>query len=63
MHALVCALLVRALLGVHHGGRNDILADSDDTPILHPKNFARKNSTLEPLGQRPGKRFSVPEAW
>ena len=36
MHALVCALLVCALLGVHHGGRNDILTDSDDSAGKRP---------------------------
>ena len=36
MHALVCALLVRALLGVHHGGRTDILTDSDDSAGKRP---------------------------
>ena len=36
MHALVCALLVCALLGVHHGGRNDVLTDSDDSAGKRP---------------------------
>ena len=30
------ALLVCALLGVHHGGRNDILTDSDDSVGKRP---------------------------
>ena len=36
MHALVCALLVCALLGVHHANCNDILTNSDDSVGKRP---------------------------